>query len=560
MLQKTPDRAFFEQIRVVLSHQGQPLRRLLSNQGQIKRREAVLNLDRLQLQRGNPDRLARRARLQHKHHLKDRRVTRAPHRVQLVNQLFERQLLMQVRLQRGFAHLAKQVDELLLSVNPAPDGQGVDEKADQRLDFRTGPVCDWRSNDQVVLARVAVQQHVERRQEQHEQRSVFLTGKLLESASQIGRQTVVQVCTRERLDGRPWLIRGQFQDLGCPRQFLPPVVHFFSQVFPAEPLTLPVRVVRVLNRQIRQIRLFPVDETVVEGSHLANHHAGGPAVRDRVVQREKGHVVVVSQLQDRNPNQRIPGQVETGGRLPSGKLLNRFLLLFFRQPGKIDKRNFELKMVTNNLDGLAALKDKVRAQHLVTLHHAVDASAQSVHVQLPSQAYSRRNVVERAARVELVQYPQALLRKRKRQIPVARHRLDGRRFGAALLAEKLLNPGSQFARGCVLEHFAQGQIQPKRTFHATGKLCGEERMPAELEKVVIGTDLLESEYFGENLAKQFFRGRTRRHVLRLRSGLDFRRRQSAAINFAVRRERKRIEQDEGSRNHVLRQFRANPVA
>jgi hypothetical protein len=50
-----------------------------------------------------------------------------------------------------------------------------------------------------------------------------------------------------------------------------------------QPAALPHREVRVLDRQVRQVRLAAAGVGTVEGAELAAEHAHRPAVRDDVV-------------------------------------------------------------------------------------------------------------------------------------------------------------------------------------------------------------------------------------------------------------------------------------
>ena len=75
----------------------------------------------------------------------------------------------------------------------------------------------------------------------------------------------------------------------------------------------------------------------------------------------------------------------------------------------------------NPLHRLLAQESKGAAQSFMTRHDAVQGTANSRPVQLPSQAQSERYMIGRADALHLRQEPQPLLRKRQRQRATARN-------------------------------------------------------------------------------------------------------------------------------------------
>src|SRR5262249_17544031 len=68
--------------------------------------------------------------------------------------------------------------------------------------------------------------------------------------------------------------------------------------------------------------------------------------------------------------------------------------------------------------------DEPRAQHFVPADDLVHTPLQRLNLQLPTQPHCQRDVVERIARLQLVQKPQPLLRVRQRQPPRPPHPAD----------------------------------------------------------------------------------------------------------------------------------------
>src|SRR5436190_4103075 len=84
-------------------------------------------------------------------------------------------------------------------------------------------------------------------------------------------------------------------------------------------------------------------------------------------------------------------------------------------------------------------------------------------------------------------------------------------------------------------------------------------MATEIEEVVMNGDLFERQYFLPDFEQRVLRGRPRRFVNWLLLEL-IRRRQCAAIEFAVRRQRQRMQFNKSNRHHISRQSRADEIA
>src|SRR5256885_14492975 len=96
------------------------------------------------------------------------------------NELFERHVLIGKGVERNTPHSLYDLPECRTSRKIGAQRQCVREVTDQRLQFHSFAASDRRSNNQIGLPRIAVQQYLERRQEDHEQGSAFGTSKRLE--------------------------------------------------------------------------------------------------------------------------------------------------------------------------------------------------------------------------------------------------------------------------------------------------------------------------------------------------------------------------------------------
>ena len=89
--------------------------------------------------------------------------------LQRLDQLLEGQVGMAKGAQAALAHASQQGAEGGGAVQAGAQGQGVDEEADHALQLPLGAPGDGGADDHSVLTRIAAQQRLEGRQQQHEQ-------------------------------------------------------------------------------------------------------------------------------------------------------------------------------------------------------------------------------------------------------------------------------------------------------------------------------------------------------------------------------------------------------
>ena len=191
--------------------------------------------------------------LQREHRLEDRGAVEIARRLQLVDQLFERHVLMRVGIERRAPDAPHELAERRLPAHVASQHQRVDEKSDQRFQLHTSPIRDRRAHRKDRLCRPPIQHCLPRRNQRHEQRDTLATTERPRARHDLGRN-------RERLRGaaparhrRPQTIDRQFQRRYV-RQRPTPMRNLRVQHRAAQPRALPRRVVGVLHRQRRKRR------------------------------------------------------------------------------------------------------------------------------------------------------------------------------------------------------------------------------------------------------------------------------------------------------------------
>ena len=129
------------------------------------------------------------------------------------------------------------------------------------------------------------------------------------------------------------------------------------------------------------------------------------------MQRDHQQVLSRLQLQQHGPQQSPLRQLEGSpgllARQPAG---HRLLPPALWQPRQIDQPQLEVGPRADHLPRRPVGLGEARAQHLVPPHHLPDALAQRRRVELAAQAQGRRHMVSRAARLQLLDEPQSLLR------------------------------------------------------------------------------------------------------------------------------------------------------
>ncbi|GLO56715.1 hypothetical protein PPUJ20066_27510 [Pseudomonas putida] len=273
------------------------------------------------------------------HHLEQGAMAQAPFRLQGFDQLLEWQVLMGLGPQHTLFDLRQQVIEVGICSELGPEYLCVDEKADQALRLHPVAVGHWHTHTNVRLPGIPVQQHLEARQQQHEQRHALLLRALLERCRQLRRQADADTSTGTARYCWAWSVGVQFKDrLFIAQLFLP--VGQLALLLPSfHPTTLPDGVVGVLDGQRRQRNLLALAVALIKTDKFFHHHRHGPTVGNNVVQGYRQHMFALRQAQQFDPQQRPVGQVERLTRLsldpPANSLLVCLLLVLQRQLKKL---------------------------------------------------------------------------------------------------------------------------------------------------------------------------------------------------------------------------------
>ncbi len=180
----------------------------------------------------------------------------------------------------------------------------------------------------------------------------------------------------------------------------------------------------------------------------------------------------------------------------------------------------------------------------------LQAGGQHRDVQRPFDSQSRGEVVQRAPRLELVDEPEPLLGERQGRGTSARQRDEGwgGRDGAGL--PRHLDARGEVRQNRAREEVAQRHLDAERSAQARHHLGRQERMPAQVEEMVVHPDPFATERLGPDPCEDLFDRCPRCQMV----FLDLLRlRQRLAVDLAVGGQGKRRDLDEEGRHHVVRQ-------
>ena len=179
MVRHAADRRRIEEIGAVFEAACEPAVAFRDVKRQVELRRDGLVRQARELESGQPEvRFA--GALQREHHLEQRIAAEVALGIQLFDELLEGQILVRERVDRALARALQQLGEPRIAGEIAAHDQRVDEKADEPVELRPAAAGDRTADGDVVLARVAHQQHLERGQQRHVQRGVLLARKILE--------------------------------------------------------------------------------------------------------------------------------------------------------------------------------------------------------------------------------------------------------------------------------------------------------------------------------------------------------------------------------------------
>jgi hypothetical protein len=135
-----------------------------------------------------------------------------------------------------------------------------------------------------------------------------------------------------------------------------------------------------------------------------------------VVHHEEYDVILLVEPQQRHAQHGPLRQIEGAARLLLGEPPRLGLARRRGQVREVFRGQRDGRGRADDLHRPAVLLGEGRAQNLVAAHHLVERLLQRADVEAAVKAHGERHVVEVAARLQLVEEPEALLRERRREL------------------------------------------------------------------------------------------------------------------------------------------------
>ena len=146
-----PDRPLVEQIGVIIERRPQSAGPFRHRQGQIELGPMEVEFHGLEDQAREPQRWRLQV-LEREEDLEQGRLIRGSPRLEFLDQLREREILVGECVERRLADPSQQLTKGRVSRQVGPQRQCIDEEADQPLKVNPVPSCDGTSDDEVILA------------------------------------------------------------------------------------------------------------------------------------------------------------------------------------------------------------------------------------------------------------------------------------------------------------------------------------------------------------------------------------------------------------------------
>ena len=205
-----------------------------------------------------------------------------------------------------------------------------------------------------------------------------------------------------------------------------------------------------------------------------------------------------------------------------------------------------------------------RTQHLVALYDLSQRAREYVLVERACEAERRRRMERPACdRVNLLpplaEEP-ALLYQRDGGLHAARDGLDRLGPQPAALAQRQLDGSRELCERRRFEQKAERQLGLQLLAHPQQYPHRQKRVAAQLEKVVVEADAFYAQQLTPDSRERLFDGGTRGRELAAVRMRFVRGRQRPAVDFPAGRQRQPLHEDEGGRDHVVRQLALEPSA
>ncbi|GAB2660561.1 hypothetical protein GCM10027169_24280 [Gordonia jinhuaensis] len=489
-----------EQLGGVAQGSGQPLR--LASEGELEIEFGVSGVDldhigtgRVELECGTAPIPVEQC------HLEQRIAPENARWVECVDHILEGDAGVLQRSGIGVGGATQQIGEGCRRVDVESKDHGVDEHADERLEFSCATARHRDPDRDVACRRHPRHHHCECGMHCHEAGDAGTDGECIECAHDL--RIDVDVDVDQRTGAR---IVGAAAMIARERQFVVETVEFGSPELDlsaerrcgvgqiGSQRLLPPRVVGVGQGQWREVRSLPLCPAGVGGHQVDRQRRDGQSVGADVMDRH-GHHGVTRIGGHQRANRQLGGEIET----PGGELIQSLIEIRCTSACFIGDRPTYPRRIVNHLPHSDTTDVGEHGPQRGVTHDDVDQRrGQGGHVDLAVQPQRERDVVQTGVGIESVTEPQSALGTRQRCRPRRRDRDDrrkrvGRRFCCAGGSCVAAGPGCfalpgdrrrDTGDGPSVEDGADRDIHAQFTCQPSCHLGGRERVAADRQEVV----------------------------------------------------------------------------
>src|SRR5205085_12206118 len=289
-----------------------------------------------------------------------------------------------------------EVAERQVAARLGAERDGVEEIADDPLKLRSPPKVGDSADDDILLARVTVEEGVIGGEQSHVERHAALPARGLELLGQLQRD--VEGLHRSGM-GRPRRPRAVAQYLQLARgvgERLAPIIDLAADRGALQMRLLPHRIVAVLKRRCGEGGKLAAGERLVQLGKLGHDHpVDRDSVEDDVVESEIEAVIVLGEPDDAGAEEGRVGEVDRAAGVVASDLQGSGVALLLGEIADVVEREVDVAMLAHALDELALLLDESGAPGLVAAEDLVDRPTHGVGVEGAEAVDGDRLVVER---------------------------------------------------------------------------------------------------------------------------------------------------------------------
>ena len=251
--------------------------------------------------------------LEGEHRLINGEPALVPRYIQLVHQLFERNVGVLEGFHDRFAHMPQKLKEACAFIDAEPHRQRVHEKSHDRFQFGNMAAADRRPDHDVALPADLVQEQNVSCQQGHEKGGVRARGQIPDSFRNRARQLNPFGTTFPGHHRRARMVDRQGKRLGGTDKAPLPKGQLAGQLLALHPFAMPCRKIPIRNRKVRQRRRLAFPERAIQGRHLLVDQIERPAIPDDVVRHENERILLFLEPEQSSAKQGGAGEVEWHG-------------------------------------------------------------------------------------------------------------------------------------------------------------------------------------------------------------------------------------------------------